>query len=60
MDWLINKLSHSTVNSILKGKDKYLREVKKERQMQTTLIRKCHGFIPELEILLIMWTDDQT
>jgi predicted transcriptional regulator len=53
------KLSYSTVSTILKDKEKYLKEVKSARPMQSTMIRKCDGLIPEVEKLLIAWINDQ-
>jgi hypothetical protein len=54
------KLSHSTESTILKDKKKYLKEVKSARPVQSTVIRKRDGLIPEAEKLLISWINDQT
>jgi predicted transcriptional regulator len=45
------KLSHSTVSTILKDKEKYLKEVKSAKPVQSALIRKRDGLIPEVEKL---------
>jgi predicted XRE-type DNA-binding protein len=54
------KLSHSTVSTILKDKEKYLKEVKIARPMQTAVIGKRDGLIPEVEKLLIAWINNRT
>jgi hypothetical protein len=54
------KLSNSNVSTILKDKEKYLKEVKSARPVQSTVIRKRDGLIPEVEKLVIAWTNDQT
>jgi hypothetical protein len=54
------KLSHSIVSTILNDKEKYLKEVKSAMPMQSTVIRKRDGLIPEVEKLLIAWINDQT
>uniref|UniRef100_A0A0B6ZJ75 HTH CENPB-type domain-containing protein n=1 Tax=Arion vulgaris TaxID=1028688 RepID=A0A0B6ZJ75_9EUPU len=54
------KLSHSTVSSILKDKDKYLKEMRSGRPLQTTWIRKRDGLIPEVERMLVPWIHEQT
>jgi hypothetical protein len=54
------KLSHSIVSTILKDKEKHLKEVKSTKAMQSTVIRKHDGLIPEVEKLLITWINDQT
>jgi hypothetical protein len=43
------KLPHSTVSTILKDKEKYLKEVKSARPMQSTVIRKRDGLITQVE-----------
>jgi Mor family transcriptional regulator len=47
------KLSHSTVSTVLKDKEKYLKEVKSARPVQSSVIRKRDGLIPEVKKLLI-------
>lgn len=65
------KLSHSTVSTIVKNKDKYLKEVKSATPMLSKKIRvreslkKKEGrgrksFIPEVEKVLIEWINYQT
>jgi hypothetical protein len=53
-------LSHSTESTILKDKEKYMEEVKSARPVQSTVIRKRDGLIPEVEKLLVAWINDQT
>jgi hypothetical protein len=48
------------VSTILKDKEKYFKEVNRARPMQSTVIRKRDGLIPEVEKLLIAWINDQT
>jgi hypothetical protein len=40
------------------NKEKYLKEVKSARPMQSTVIRKRDGLIPEVDNLLIAWIND--
>jgi Asp-tRNA(Asn)/Glu-tRNA(Gln) amidotransferase B subunit len=53
------KLSHSNVSTILKDKEKYLKDMKRARPMQSTVIRKRDGLIPEVKKLLIAWINDK-
>jgi hypothetical protein len=48
---LANKfqLTHSTTGAILYDKTEYFEEAKNARSIHRRLIRKCEGFIPELE-----------
>jgi hypothetical protein len=41
------------VSTILKDKEKYIKEVKSARPVQSTVIRKRDGLISEIEKLLI-------
>ncbi|XP_023238008.1 tigger transposable element-derived protein 1-like, partial [Centruroides sculpturatus] len=54
------QLSHSTISTILKNKQKVLEEVKSAGPMQSTTIRKREGLIPEVEKVLIAWINHHT
>jgi predicted transcriptional regulator len=43
------KLSHSTVTTIFKEKEKYFKDVMSTRPMQSTVIRKRDGLISQLK-----------
>ncbi|XP_053985498.1 tigger transposable element-derived protein 1-like [Hylaeus volcanicus] len=55
-------LSTSTVNSILKDKEKYLEQVKNAHWLQSTWVRskQNESLIPRMEKLLTDWVIDQT
>ena len=53
-------LSHSTVATILKDKERIIEHVKGSASMKATVITKQRsGLIIEMERLLVLWLEDQ-
>lgn len=52
-------LPESTVRSITKSKEKILEAVKNAQSLNSSIIRKRHGIIAEMETLLKLWCDNQ-
>nr|CAD7462718.1 unnamed protein product [Timema tahoe] len=53
-------MSHSSVSGILKEREKYLEQVNSAVPMQSTVVRRREGLIPEVEKILIAWVNQQT
>ncbi|XP_023210893.1 tigger transposable element-derived protein 1-like, partial [Centruroides sculpturatus] len=52
-------LLESTVRTIIKGKEKILEAVKNAQSLNSSIIRKRHGIIAEMETMLKLWCDNQ-
>lgn len=52
-------LAYTTVHTIIRDKDKILDAVKNAQSLKSSIIRKRHGIIAEMEILLKTWCESQ-
>ncbi|XP_066566163.1 protein UXT isoform X1 [Amia ocellicauda] len=52
-------LAQTTVRTIVKDKERLLSEVRNARPMKSTIIRKRHGLVAEMESLLNVWCLDR-
>lgn len=52
-------LPQTTVRTIVADKDRILEAVKNAQSLKSSVIRKRHGIIAEMETLLKIWCDNQ-
>lgn len=52
-------LPESTVRTVVKGKEKIMTAVKDSQSLNSSIIRKRHGIIAQMETLLQSWCDNQ-
>ena len=53
------ELLESTVRTIIKDKERIIEAVKNAQSLNSSIIRKYHGIITEMETMMKLWCDNQ-